>query len=185
MIKKVMGKVGSIFATLLIVIEIIAILFLVVSKISGQIPSVFGHQLYVIVSPSMEPEISVGDVILSETYEEGELEIGDVVTYLGRSGDVAGKMITHKIVEIEGETVITQGTANTVADPAIRREDIRSVMKYKTVVLSAVYRVIRTTVGFVCLVLLPLVVMIGWEVVGLIREIKREGGADDEKNTNE
>lgn len=183
MIKKTFGKIGGVLATLLIILEIFAILFIVVGKMSGNTPTLFGHQMYIIVSPSMEPEINVGDVIISEKYDGGELEVGQVVTYYGTRGDVAGKMITHKIVEIDGDKIITQGVANTNPDPAIRRDEVRSVMKRNTVVLSAVYSVISTTAGFICLVILPLVAMIVSEIVGLVLEVKKEGeGQNDEES---
>ncbi len=182
MIKKTFGKIGGVLASLLIIIEIFAILFIVVGKMSGNTPTIFGHQMYVIVSPSMEPEINVGDVIISEKYDGGELEVGQVVTYYGTKGDVAGKMITHKIVEIDGDKIVTQGVANSNPDPSIRRDEVRSVMKRNTVVLSAVYRVISAPAGFICLIVLPLAAMIVSEIIGLILEVKKEGERQDEES---
>lgn len=181
MIKKAFGKIGGALATVLIIIEIFAILFLVIGKIGGNTPVLFGHQMYIIVSPSMEPEISVGDVIISEKYKGGELEVGQVVTYYGTRGDVAGKMITHEIVEIDGDRIVTQGVANTDPDPTINKSEVRSVMKHKSVVISAIYRVISAPVGFVFLIILPLVAMIVSEIIGLVIEVKKEGERADEE----
>ena len=178
--KRKLRRIGSTVSTLLIAVEVLIILCIVICRISGNIPSVFGYQLYVIVSPSMEPEIKVGDMIISKEYGGQELAVGDVVTYMGREGDMAGKVITHEIVEINGEQIITKGTANTAEDPAIASDDILAVMVYKTVILSVVYRVISSTAGFICLVLLPLVAMIVSEIVSLMIQIKREGGAENE-----
>ncbi len=180
MVRKMFGKVGSVLTTVLIVLEIIVIVFIVFSKMSGSIPTVFGYQLYVIVSPSMEPDIKVGDIIISKEYDGGELEIGNVITYLGKTGDFSGKMITHEVIRINGDEIITKGIAATTEDPAINREDVRAVMQYKTVVISAVYRVVTSTVGFICFVILPLFAMIVSEIVGMVVEIKKEGASDDE-----
>lgn len=183
--KKRIKKIGSVLSTLLIVAELVIIAGIVICRIGGNTPSVFGYRMYVIVSPSMEPEISVGDMIISKEYEGQALSVGDVVTYLGREGEMAGKVITHKIVAIEGETIITQGVANREADPAITGDDVLAVMTYKTVVLSAVYRVISTGAGFIILIMLPLIVMIITEIVALMIQIKREGGEDDREERKE
>ena len=101
--------------------------------------------------------------------------------------EMADKVITHKLVAIDGEKIITRGVANSVADPAITRDDVLAVMSYKTVVLSTVYRVISTDAGFIVLILLPLIVMIISEIVTLMIQIKKEGGEVDrelEKESN-
>ena len=185
MIKKLLGKVGGVLSTLLVVTEILVILFIVITKMSGDTPGLFGYRMYVIVSPSMEPQIKVGDIIISKEYTGGELAVGDVVTYEGKSGDVAGKIITHEIISIDGDHVITKGTANLSADPVICREDILAVMKYQPAVLSAIYGVLTSTAGFVCLLLLPLAAVIVSEIVSLVLEIKKEGGANDEDKSEE
>ena len=183
--KKRLGKIGSLLSTLLIVLELVIILSIVVCKIGGNTPSILGYRMYVIVSPSMEPEIKVGDMIIAKEYDGQELSVGDIVTYLGREGEMAGKVITHKIVEIDGEHIVTKGVANTLEDPAITHDDLLAVMVYKTVVLSFVYRVISSPAGFICLVLLPLIAMIVTEIVTLMIQIKKEGeGVDDENEQN-
>ena len=181
MIKSKLKKLGSVLITLLVILEVFVIVFIVFSKISGNVPSAFGYQMYVVVSPSMEPQIEVGDVIISKEYDGGELAVGDVVTYLGREGDMSGKMITHEIVRIDGDEIITKGLANNSEDPSITRDDVYSVMLYNTVVISAVYGVMTSTVGFICLVILPLLLMIVSEIVGMVIQIKKEGAKNDEE----
>ena len=180
MIKKWFGKVGSVLATVLIIVEIIVIAFIVFAKMSGNIPTLFGYQMYVIVSPSMEPDIKVGDIIISKEYNGSELEPGMVVTYLGTKGDFTGKMITHEIVEVDGDKIVTKGKAASTKDPAITRDEVRSVMQRKAVVLSGVYKVVTSTPGFICLVILPLSGMIVAEMVSMVIEIRKEGANRDE-----
>lgn len=182
--KKVLGKIGGVLSTALIVLEIVLILFVVASRMTGGTPALFGYHMYVVVTPSMEPEISVGDVLISKKYDGGELREGDVITYLGRQGDLAGKMITHEIIAIQGEgdgeRIIAKGIANSDPDPAITRSDIASVMVYKTVVIGFIYSIISSTWGFWLLVVAPLMLLIISEIVTLAREIKKEGEKTDE-----
>ena len=182
--RKILGKVGGILSTALIVLEVALILFVVASRITGGTPALFGYHMYVVVTPSMEPEIQVGDVLISKKYNGGDLREGDVITYLGRQGDMAGKMITHEIISIQGEgedeRIIAKGIANPDPDPAITRSDIASVMVYKTVVIGFIYSVISSTWGFWLLVVAPLVILIVSEIITLAREIKKEGEKTDE-----
>ena len=187
--KEILGKIGSALSTALIVLEIILILFVVASKMTGGTPALFGYHMYVVVTPSMEPEIKVGDVLISKKYNGGEICEGDVITYLGREGDLAGKMITHEVIAIQGEgdgeRIIAKGIANADPDPAISRKDIVSVMMYKTVVVGFIYSIISSMWGFWLLVVAPLVAMIVAEIVTLAREIKKEGEKSDENEQDQ
>lgn len=184
--KSFLKKSLNVLSSLVIFLEIVIILFIVITKISGGVPSLFGHQMYVIVSPSMSPEINVGDVIISEKYKNQELEVGDVVQYVGKGGDIDGKIITHEIIKIDGEgsdeTIVTKGVANPDPDRPIKRSDIIAVMKYKTIILGPLYSIFSSTVGFVLLVMIPLATMIVFEVVNLIREIKKEKEEGEEQD---
>ncbi len=180
---KVLRKLGAVLTGLLVATELLAIIFIVAMRLSGGVPSLFGYNLYVIVSPSMEPEIMVGDIIISKEYDgEEDLEVGQVVTYLGKEGDLAGKTITHKVVRIlnDGETIITRGVANGDDDPAIGKDDIMSVMVYKPFLIGKIYSVISTTWGFLLLVLIPMMALIVSEIVNLIKDIKEEKEEDND-----
>lgn len=189
-ISKIVKKVSSVLCICLIVLEIIVIAVIVVSKMSGGVPSVLGYNMYVVASPSMSPELEIGDVIISKEYDGGELEVGDVVQFVSQSGESKGKIITHKIIWIGGENddeIITKGVANTEADAPISRLDVMSVVKYKTVVIDKIYGVLSSTWGFILLVMIPLVAMIVLEIMSLSKDIKKEikeAGHNDESEKN-
>ena len=81
----------------------------------NQTIKVIGVKPYVVVSPSMEPDIMVGDIVFIRPAEEDDLAIGDVITfyaYLPAIGSV--QLVTHyiaDIIETDDETLIykTQG----------------------------------------------------------------------------
>ncbi|WP_343210715.1 signal peptidase I [Anaerolentibacter hominis] len=75
-------------------------------------PFLFGFSRLEVTSGSMEPAVSVGDLII--IHREKEYEIGDIVTYDGGKA-----FVTHRIVKKEDGKVITQGDANNVEDEAI------------------------------------------------------------------
>lgn len=187
--KTFLKKILSFLGGVIIAIEMVAIAFLLIVKISGGVPSFFGYNMYVIVSPSMSPVLEVGDVIISKEYTEGQLSVGDTVQYVGKYGDAKGKIITHQIIGVSGEgsdaVVITKGVANAEPDPPIHASDVIAVMQYKTHVIDKIYRAISTTAGFICLVLLPMMAMIVYEIVDLAKELHKEkeekGGKENDK----
>lgn len=97
-----------------------------------------------VLSGSMEPNISKNELIVIK--EQNAYHKGDIITYK----DCWGKLITHRIVEIDGEKVVTKGDSNDVSDEFIKQESIQGKVIFHSILL-----------GFVCLyVLKPLIIII-------------------------
>ena len=79
-------------------------------------PSMFGIKIFCIISGSMEPSISVNDLVIIKEVEQNEINKNDIISY-----DLKGEIITHRIVDttedINGKIYyITQGDANNIQD---------------------------------------------------------------------
>lgn len=72
-------------------------------------PAIFGYSTAIIASGSMEPALSVDDLILNHT--QSSYAEGDIITF--RSG---GSLTTHRIVDVTEDGYVTQGDANNAAD---------------------------------------------------------------------
>ncbi len=59
----------------------------------------------------MEPTIKIGDLIVINTNEEN-YGIGDIITFR----DINGSFVTHRIISIEDNVMVTQGDANDSVD---------------------------------------------------------------------
>lgn len=80
------------------------------SRLAGNaVPMPFGIGASVVLSGSMEPTLSVGDLLIIR--EQDSYEAGNVVVY--QSGTTP---VVHRVVSISGETVITRGDANNAND---------------------------------------------------------------------
>ena len=106
-------------------------------KLTGnQMPMPFGYGVSVVLSGSMEDELSVNDLVLIR--ETQDVEVGDVVVYQdGRD------LIIHRIIKMDGETVITQGDANNVADAPIRIGQIKGILQFKIPYVGAFVRLLQ------------------------------------------
>lgn len=89
--------------------------FLAASVAISLIPSIFGWNSYVIITGSMEPGISAGDIVISSSgFTEDDL-VGRVITFEDPAVD--DHILTHRVTSIEeGGAVITKGDANPTPD---------------------------------------------------------------------
>lgn len=88
-------------------------LWLVVALLAGTL--VGGLEPVALLSGSMEPGASRGDVVLVEPTDGRDLEAGTVITFLGRGA--GGRLVTHRIHRRLPEgSYVTRGDANPTAD---------------------------------------------------------------------
>ena len=73
------------------------------------VPMPFGIGASVVLSGSMEPALSVGDLLI--VAEKESYEVNDIVVY--QSGSLP---VVHRVMEIDQETVTTKGDANNAND---------------------------------------------------------------------
>ncbi len=83
-----------------------------------QMPMPFGVGASVVLSGSMEPELSVNDLIIVK--ETDTLRVGQIIVY--QDGN---SLVVHRIIAIDGDRITTQGDANTGADEPITAEAVK------------------------------------------------------------
>ncbi|MGM0372731.1 MAG: signal peptidase I [Halobacteriota archaeon] len=97
------------------------LLAIVIPFVIFAIPQVVGaEQSYVVLSGSMEPAISPGDVVIVNAVPASAVEVGDVITY---GGSQTSPPTTHRVIDIQqqdGELAFeTKGDNNENADIAL------------------------------------------------------------------
>ncbi len=89
-------------------------------KIAKQdLATINGYALLEVVSGSMEPIIHIGDMIVIDT-KTTHYQENDIVTFY----DVNGSFVTHRILSIKGEDMITKGDNNNSEDESIPLKNI-------------------------------------------------------------
>lgn len=153
---------------ILTIIIILIVCIILIQKVFNNKISIGGYRIFTIVSPSMEPEYKVYDIIFSKTTETKNLKIGDDIVYLGEKGDFSNKIITHRIIDITNEnnnyTITTQGIANTAPDPEIKEKQIYGKVIFRSKILSFLSKILNSTIGFYCLILIPTSLLIIAEI---------------------
>lgn len=135
-----------------------------------------GNRAVIVLSGSMEPAFSPGDVLIERGIEPSAVEIGQVVTFHDPSSD---RMLTHRVrkIEVRGEKLVfvTKGDA----DNGLQRWSIAADGRLAQPIgripaVGHVAMLTKTPLGLIGLVMLPLLAVAGWE----IRRIWRPRPAD-------
>ena len=171
-----------IMTILRIIIGILLAAFILVvclQRFSDNKISFFNYRMFTVVSQSMTPIYDIGDVLISKEVDPSKIEEGDVISYLGSYGDFSNKVITHRVVGIqkneEGKYFFrAKGDANIVEDPIVSEDNLYGVVVYKSFILSLVYRIVGTKLGFYLCIILPLLFIIGSEIISTLLEKEEE-----------
>lgn len=135
-----MSKVGKIVGDVVFVLVIAALLGGSLMFALNQDPNktFLGYRAYNILSGSMEPELSIGDLVVVKNVPAEELQNGDIVTYYPTDNE--GTTVTHRIVSTmlkDGQVVIeTRGDAVDQSDPLIYGESVIGVVVFHVPLLG-------------------------------------------------
>ena len=82
-------------------------------------PNYFGYTFFEVSSGSMEPALSINDIILVKI-ENNNLKKDDIITYINDKDEI----ITHRVVIVNSDTITVKGDKNNTYDTPIRREQV-------------------------------------------------------------
>ena len=101
-------KIWNILSTALVVLMVLCAVFLMGSRIMG-------YQVYTVISGSMEPKYSVGDLLYVKKIDVNTIKVGDDITFVLNEDLVVA---THRVVRVDAENqrFYTKGIANEVED---------------------------------------------------------------------
>jgi signal peptidase I len=157
----------KIFVRTISVILVIAVLFL------GLIYLLPGYDLYVVQSDSMSPTFMTGDVVVTappHSFLGGDIRPGAIVTFQQGS-----EKVTHRILSINGDSVLTKGDANEDPDVhSIAPSQVIGIYLFRIPAFGYAASFLKTRNGWLLGVVLPSILLLGWIVVDIIREALRK-----------
>ena len=109
----------------------------------------FGMGYAVVVSGSMEPNLRVNDLILYQASEQEEYRVGDIIVYTAERAE-GTILITHRIVAIDGDQLITLGDNNKgVQDAPISFKEVIGRVVFRIPGVGVAVNFLRTTRGLI------------------------------------
>ena len=150
-----------------------------------------------VASESMEPTIEKGDMITGKTLtleEKQELKVGDIITFFADlDGDGTKEINTHRIVSVTGtgKNVVfsTKGDNNKVVDGYVTRiDDVICTWKEGDTQwhgFGSFLGFLQGRTGFLCIVVIPLILFFIYEIVRFVIMIVKFKGKDKKAISDE
>ncbi|MBQ7346368.1 MAG: signal peptidase I [Clostridia bacterium] len=135
-------------------------------------PMPFGVGVAIVMSGSMEPTLSVNDLVIIQ--KNDSYEVGDIVVFQ----DHDGSSVIHKIISIDAEngTVQTQGDANPIPDEPIDLKYVKGKLMARIQGVGTAVRVLKSP---------PVVILVLAVSVLLLALSYRREKDDDNKKLDE
>lgn len=167
---KIMTVVGVVICIILIPILIINVTLIIKSyKNNDEVPKIGGYCPLIVLTGSMEPKISSGDLIICKQIDADQVKIGDIIAFF--DPDSTGQaVLTHRVTEIVNENgslmFRTKGDANNSEDRSlVPADDLVGIYKSKISGAGNVAMFMQTTAGLVVCVIVPLILLIAYDVI--------------------
>ena len=174
----------KIIKAIIFIVLLLYVVFTIIQRVSGN-QSIFGYRLFAVATGSMVPDYNINDVLAIKEVNHNEIKVGDDITYLGKKQDVSGKIVTHRIIDIEEKngkkTYLTKGINNDVEDPTIGDNQIYGKVVGKVPVVTQINHIVKNQYGFLFLIFLPLVIVIFLEIADTVTEMKQDKIEKDKK----
>lgn len=135
----------------------------------NEVPRVGKWLPLVVMTDSMYPEIHSGDLIICQVKEAEEVQVRDVISFFDPAGN-GTSVVTHRVIEIKNEdgriAFITQGDANNTADARpVPAEKLVGVYHTRIAGVGNVIMFMQTTQGLLLCVVLPIVLLMGYDML--------------------
>jgi signal peptidase len=160
--------------------------FAAVIVLAVTLPSAFGLRDLTVLSGSMEPTISTGDVVVERQISPLDARLGDIVSF--KDPEDASILITHRVQSMvvhDGVvSFVTKGDANTGVERwKVSADGTIGKVEYHVWHLGYLLSWIRGPLGRVVLVVVPALVLGAYELVRIWRP--RPGASSEESDASE
>ena len=116
------------------------------SLMGNQMPMPFGYGAAMVLSGSMEPTFSKGDLIVVKEQSEN-FAVDDIVVFQD-----SASLVVHRIVAIDGDAITTRGDANNANDAPVDISAIKGRVLFWIPYAGNVVNFLKTPVGIICVI---------------------------------
>lgn len=165
--KSTFKKIWSVVSTVLVTLVVICAVFLMGSRI-------LGYGVFTVLSGSMEPNYSVGDLVYVKPIDPATLKEGDVITFNLNEELVKA---THRVVRVDEQNqhVYTKGDANKIADAApVHFKNIEGKVSFAIPLLGYVSNFVQNPPGIYISITAGIVLILIVFLPDIIRGKKKE-----------
>ena len=118
-LKTVKNTIINVIIFILSIIAILAVWSFIQINVSGEeYANIFGYSIFSTETRSMATTIEKGDIVIVKI-GESDLKEKDIITYKNDNA-----IITHRIVKIDGDSIVAKGDNNNTEDEPIKKDDV-------------------------------------------------------------
>lgn len=183
---KIIFKIIKYLLTTLVVLILAVVL---IQRFSNNNIKVFGYSIYTIVSESMKPEYDIGDMIFVKNVDKQDIKLNDDIVYMGNIDSYDGKIITHRVIRINNNQIVTKGINNPIEDPPIKYDQVYGKVAFKLCILSTFNKLMNNNLMFYIIVFVPFTILIFLDLRDIVldreereEEKEKEKIAEQERN---
>lgn len=182
-------RVVNVLAAVVIALALVVLLRTVFTP-SGEVPSLGSYSFMRTLTGSMEPAIPVHSFIVTEEVDPSGLQVGDIITFRATESSMEGALNTHRITSVyeeNGQLMFhTKGDANAVEDAApVAAVNVVGRVVFVSAALGTVVSLFSNPLVFFPFIILPLVVLMVFEIAKLVKSTKEVARAEGEKALRE
>ena len=153
---KVLNKILEVILNIVIVvisiIIIIALVYVIQTKVQHkQNANIFGYSAFEVATGSMSGTIEIGDMVIVKITDE--IQQNDIIVYKQEDN-----FITHRVIEINENTIITKGDANTSNDLPIEKSQIFGKV-VKVIPNVGIWKKVLTTPSVLIAIIIIIILM--------------------------
>ncbi len=189
--KKVKKAISILLSVILWGVILLAALFAfttLATRDTSNVANFMGYTPMIVQSESMSPVFHAKDLIIVKKCDPAKLEVNDIVTFHAIIMNEYA-LNTHRIVEINNSngvrSYVTKGDNNQVSDQHIISDgDIVGKYVGRVPRVGAVLELLSSTVGFLLIIVLPMLIFFIYQVYHLIMvsmKLKRAVAEEDAK----
>lgn len=167
--KKVINMILEFILNIFVGIAILTLIFTIYYNIQIKIldkkyVNVFGYTFFEVATGSMSGTLDIGDIIIVKITKQ--IKTNDIIVYKKYES-----YITHRVIEIENNKIITKGDANNTNDEPIGKEDVvgKVVKVFKNI--KILKKVLKSPS-----VLIPIIITMILIGIAIIYKPKENGG---------
>ena len=177
-------RVVNVLAAVVIALALVVLLRTVFTP-AGEVPSLGNYSFMRTLTGSMEPAVPVHSFIVTEAVDPESLQVGDIITFRSTESKLEGALNTHRITSVyeEGGQLMfhTKGDANAVEDSEpVSSINVVGKVVFVSAALGTVVSLFSNPLVFFPFVVVPLVLLLGFELVKLVKSTKEVARAEDE-----
>ena len=177
----ILKNVAKILSWILLIFLILIAGLLIYNIISSKIYEIRGQKyepeiaLYTIISPSMEPNIKVYDVVVTKKIKDfSKIKEGDVITFISTSSLGEGLTVTHRVKSVitteDDIKFRTQGDNNPIPDSSLASsKNVLGKVIFKVPWVGHIQFMLQSKGGWLFALLIPAMIVVIYDVYKVIR----------------